>query len=316
MKHFLFVLASILSIHLTAQDQAFRHPDGQFFSINGAKLWIEQKGTGEPLILISGGPGGSHLGMHSFDTLADACKLIYFDAYGRGRSDQARDPKEYTLARDIEDIEGIRIALKLDKLSILGHSYGGLVAQGYALKYPEHVSKLILVSTFHSFVMWQENDDNTNREIQENYPEVWDTLMILRDQGIISSDPIHQAIYSRVPYGFLYAYNPDYFRKGLDPGYPNKFNPTVYYQMVGKDGDFIVGSDIATFDFRKELKNLTMPVLILAGRYDRVAVPKLQVQYKRFCPQANFVMFERSGHNPQKEEPAKFHDIVKEFISK
>jgi proline iminopeptidase len=140
--------------------------------------------------------------------------------------------------------------------------------------------------------------------------------MILRNQGFVSSDSIHQAIYGRVPYGFLYAYNPDYFLKNLDPDYPNRFNYDLYYQMVGKDGDFIVGSDIGSFDYRKQLKNLSMPVLIMAGRFDRVGVPKFEIQYKRFCPQAKFVMFERSGHNPQKEEPAKLHAIVKEFMGK
>lgn len=316
MKQFLVAFVSLLSLHVFAQSKDFHHPDGQYYTINSAKIWVEQKGTGEPMVLISGGPGGSHTGMHSFDTLSNVCKLIFFDAFGRGKSDQAKDVKEYSLARDIEDLEGLRKALKVEKIAVLGHSYGGVVAQGYALKYPEHTSKLILVSTLHSFVMWQENDDNSNREIQENYPEVWDTLMVLRNQGFVSSDSIHQAIYGRVPYGFLYAYNPDYFLKNLDPNYPNRFNYNLYYQMVGKDGDFIVGSDIGSFDYRKQLKNLSMPVLIMAGRFDRVGVPKFEIQYKKFCPQAKFVMFERSGHNPQKEEPAKLHAIVKEFMGK
>ena len=86
--------------------------------------------------------------------------------------------------------------------------------------------------------------------------------------------------------------------------------------MVGKDGDFIVGSDIGNFDFRKQLKDLKMPVLILAGRYDRVAVPWMQVKYKQYCPQAKFVMFERSGHNPQVEEKAKDFEEIKAFLKK
>jgi proline iminopeptidase len=93
-------------------------------------------------------------------------------------------------------------------------------------------------------------------------------------------------------------------------------NTALYYQMVGKDGDFIVGSDIGNFDFRKELKNLKMPILITAGRYDRVAVPKQQLLYREYCPQAEFVLFERSGHNPQVEEKGKLHDVVKDFMMK
>ncbi len=112
---------------------------------------------------------------------------------------------------DIEDIEGLRKALGFEKWNVLGHSYGGVVAQGYALKYPEHVSHLILANTFHSYIMWQANDDNSNHEIKTNYPEVWDSLMIIREKGAVSSDPAHQELYSKVPYGFLYAYNPNNF---------------------------------------------------------------------------------------------------------
>ena len=140
--------------------------------------------------------------------------------------------------------------------------------------------------------------------------------MKLREQGAVSSDPIHQEIYGRVPYGFLYAYNPDNFRgRGGNP-YPNSMNTELYYQMVGKDGDFIVGNDIGTFDYRKQLKDLKMPILIIGGRYDRVAVPMMMVKYKEYCPQAKFVMFEHSGHNPQIEEPAAEFKIIREFLSK
>jgi proline iminopeptidase len=315
MKHCILAVFSFITLCAAAQDKKFQHPEGEFLTVNKSKLWIEQEGKGDPIILISGGPGGAHVGMHSFDTLAQCSRLIFVDGFGRGKSDVAKDAKEYTLDRDIEDIEGIRKALKLETISVLGHSYGGLVAQGYALRYPSHVKKLILASTFHSFVMWQENDDNSNREIKENYPEVWDTLCKIRDKGYISSDTLHQTIYGKVPYGFLYAYNPDNFLRGRDPGYPNSFNTALYYQMVGKDGDFIVGSDIGNFDFRKDLKKLTMPVLIVAGRYDRVAVPKMELLYKDYCPQAKFVMFERSGHNPQVEEKGKLFDLIKEFMS-
>ena len=74
--------------------------------------------------------------------------------------------------------------------------------------------------------------------------------------------------------------------------------------------------DIGNFDFRKQLKDLQMPILIIAGRYDRVAVPWMQVKYKDYCPQAQFVMFEHSGHNPQVEEPQKEFKLIDEFLGK
>lgn len=320
MKKILFFVA-LCSLQLLLKAQTFpsSFTDGKYIIVNGAKLWVVTVGKGSPLVLIPGGPGGSHPGLRRFDSLASNHTLIYFDAFGRGKSDTAKDVKEYTLERDIEDLEGLRIALHYEKWSVLGHSYGGLVAQGYALKYPGHVSHLILANTFHSFIMWQENDDNSNHEIKENYPEVWEELMKIREAGAVSSDQKHQDIYSKVPYGFLYAYNPENFvnrSSARTQPYPNAFNAKLYYQMVGKDGDFIVGNDIGNFDFRKELKKLTMPVLIYGGRYDRVAVPKMMVKYKEYCPQATFIMFERSGHNPQVEEPGNLFPVLRDFLSR
>jgi proline iminopeptidase len=319
MKNIYLLLTGLL---LTLTTLAQQKPvdswtDGKYITVNGAKLWVVTVGEGDPIIFIAGGPGGAHVGLRSFDALAEKHhQLIYFDAFGRGKSDTAKVVSEYTLERDIDDIEGLRKALHLDKITVLGHSYGGVVAQGYAIKYPNHLSHLILADTFHSFVMWQENDDNSNREIKTNYPEVWKELSELREQGAVSSDAKHQDVYGRVPYGFLYAYNPSKFEGRGKKAYPNSMNSKLYYQMVGKDGDFIVGSDIGTFDYRKQLKNLKMPVLIIGGRYDRVAVPWMMVKYKEYCPQAEFVIFEKSGHNPQVEEPEKEFPVINSFLAK
>jgi proline iminopeptidase len=309
---FLFLLILSVTIYGQFPDS---ETDGKYIEVNGAKLWTVSFGEGNPLFFIAGGPGNNHYGLRRFDSLSTTNTLVYYDAFGRGKSDTAKVVTEYSLERDIEDLEGLRKAMGFDKINILGHSYGGVVAQGYAIKYPENVSHLILANTFYSYLMWQENCDNSNHEIEENYPEVWEELMKVRMQGAVSSDPIHYEIYGRVPYGFLYAYNPENFKPSGRKPYPNPLNRKLYYQMVGRDGDFELTSDIGTFDYRKQLKDLKMPILIYGGRYDRVAVPRMMVEYKIYCPQAEFVMFEYSGHNPQVEEPSKLFALIREFLS-
>ena len=294
-----------------ALDQASAaHPPGDYVTVNGAKLWVESEGKGPPILLIAGGPGMSHGYFHPFFSAMSATnRVIYFDAFGRGKSDRARDPKEYTFERDVEDIEALRVAMGLGKIIVFGHSYGGMVAQAYALRYPESVSKLVLSCTLFSGEMWQANNDNCNREIQNQYPDVWKDIEALRAAGMPSSAPKHQAAYGRVPIDLFYFYNGANGRRvSFDT------NPDVYYTIAGKDADFLIGGDAAKLDFRTELKRLRMPVLVMAGRYDRVALPRYSVQFKRFAPGAQFVMFEHSGHFPFVEEStatfAKLHSFL------
>src|ERR1700683_2683612 len=124
MTRVIFYLFLFSTTALFAQNITFQHPPGHYVKVNGANLWIETVGKGDPLFLISGGPGGAHVGLHNFDSLQDVCTLVYIDNFGRGKSDTAKNVSEYTLSRDVEDIEGIRKALGYEKINVLGHSYG------------------------------------------------------------------------------------------------------------------------------------------------------------------------------------------------
>lgn len=99
------------------------------------------------LFLIHGGPGGNHIHF-KYDSikLQDYAQLVFIDQRGCGWSKKT-NRSHYTLANNIADIEALRKYLGLKRISILGVSYGGMVAQGYAIKYAKNVEKLILVST-------------------------------------------------------------------------------------------------------------------------------------------------------------------------
>ncbi len=297
----------------TIMAQGARDTESAYAWVDGAHLWFQIKGHGDPVVVIAGGPGDSHIYLTPwFNELARHFKLIYYDAIGRGKSDRVKDLNEYSFERDVRDLDGLRKDLGIDKWSVIGHSYGGMVAQAYALKYPNAVDKLVLSNTFYDGEMWQENDDNSNYEIRNQYPGLWAKLMKLRDSGYVSSSPECQKLYGEVPAGLLYYYDAGNAEKVRRDSL--SFNPQVYYQIVGSDGDFLIGGDIAKLDFRTELKNLKMPVLIMAGRFDRVAVPRFSEKFREYCPQARFVMFERSGHLPFIEETKEYFKVVEEFL--
>ncbi len=290
-----------------------KHPPGAYVQVNGAKLWYESEGTGEPLVLISGGPGAPHNVFHPwFSALTGRYRVIYFDAFGRGKSDRAKSPAEYTFDRDVEDLEGLRQALALDKMAVLGFSYGGMVAQAYALRHPGRVSRLILADTLYSGAMWQESNRNFLAAVQNQFPEVWAKLEQLRSKGLRSSAKEHYEAMFGVPWGLAYFHDASLAERL--PAETFDLNPDVYYAIAGQDADFIIGGDIARLDFRAQLTNLPMPVLILTGRYDRFVFPRLAVLFKNYAPQARFVMLEHAGHFSFIEERDGFFGAVREFL--
>jgi proline iminopeptidase len=85
--------------------------------------------------------------------------------------------------------------------------------------------------------------------------------------------------------------------------------------MAGKDADFAVKGELARFDVRPQLKKIEIPMLVLAGRFDRMVPPKVTVQYKNLAPQAKFIMFEKSGHFPFIEENEKTLTALRAFLA-
>ena len=291
-----------------------RHPEGRLIEVNDTRLWVEEEGAGEPLLLLAGGPASSHLVFHPhFSALADRYRVIYLDYRGRGRSAAVADPREVTFATDVADVAALIDALGVGSVHLYGFSYGGLIAQSLALDHPHLVRRLVLANTLHSPEMWQKNHENINREIELQYPEVWEQILALRATGVRSTDAAVQRLY-QVHSKLVRFYNPDH--AAMLRTEPGARNAELYPVFVGDDVEFFIGGEVARLpDFRPRLKELRMPVLILAGRYDRALYPKYQYEFTRFAPQAEFVWMERSGTFSHVEEADAVMELVHGFLS-
>ncbi|GAF79104.1 unnamed protein product, partial [marine sediment metagenome] len=116
-----------------------------YADVKNGKLYYEEEGKGIPIVLINGGPGGTHHSFHPyFSQLKDVARVIYYDQRGTGKSSKDDTGKTYTIKQAVEDLESLRKALKIDKWAVLGWSYGGLLAQCYALTYPNRCTAIIL----------------------------------------------------------------------------------------------------------------------------------------------------------------------------
>jgi proline iminopeptidase len=289
------------------------HAPGRHVAVRGTRLWVEEEGTGGPVLLLAGGPASSHVVFHpAFGPLAETHRVIYLDYRGRGRSDPIEDPASITFAGDVADVAELIRALGLGPVSVYGFSYGGMVAQGLALDHPELVSRLMLANTVHSPEMWQRNHENINRELELQYPEVWDQIRVFRAQGVPSTHPRVQQLYA-VHSRLCRFYNPDNAAKV--PSEPGSKNAALYPVFAGEDVEFFIGGEVARLpDFRPRLHELRMPVMILAGRYDRALYPKYQLEFKRCAPQAAFHWMERSGTFSHIEEPEAVLSLIRDFF--
>ena len=266
------------------------------------------------MLLLAGGPANSHLTFHpAFSALADDYEVLYVDYRGRGRSDPVADYRTITFEQDVADVEALREALGLERMHLYGFSYGGMVAQAYALARPDRVVSLVLANTVHSPEMWQKNHENINREIANQFPEVWEEILRLRAAGVRSTAPDVQALY-KVHGPLVRFYNPDNAAKLLSE--PGSRNMELYTVFAGDDIEFFIGGEVARLpDFRPRLAELVMPVLVIAGRYDRALYPAYQREFARYAPKAELVTMERSGSFAHIEEPEALMALVRRFLT-
>ena len=310
----LFSLIVLINLNAQVDPTIFEKFESKFITIDGYKINIEVKGSGDPIFFLPGGPGNSHDYMQgAFGHYYKTNTVVFFDFLGRGKSDNAKNKSEYSVENDTDLIEKIRKHLGYQKISIVGHSYGTVPAQNYAIKYPENTLKLVLIAGFHSGLMWQANCDSYNQYAKKHFPEKWVKVDSLRNLGYVSSDAELMKVYGSFPTKYIYYHNTKIKGNSPKENYRN-WNNDVYSQIVGRDGDFEVSGDMIDIDFRRKLKDIKVATLITAGRYDGVSTPEFNIQYKTFMPQATFEMFEQSGHNPYLEEPEKFYKLFEKFM--
>ena len=152
-------------------------------SLDDGRLFYEVVGTGDPIIVVHGGPGLDHNYLRpGLDVLATSHALIYYDQRGTGRSDFPLDSASINLAAFVSDIDALRQVMGYDKVTVLGHSFGGLIAMAYAIAHPDNVTALILMDTAEPGKRWQ--DEAARRQKAARTPE--DSTQLA---GLMASKP-------------------------------------------------------------------------------------------------------------------------------
>lgn len=251
--------------------------------------------------MLHGGPGGDHLRykQHSLE-LQDAAQLVFIDHRGCGRSNKSHE-KEYTLENNIEDIEALRKHLGLPHISILGTSYGGVVAQGYAIRYPKNVDKLILAATAPSFRFIEEakiflKKNGTPRQIKM-CEKLWNANFknpteVTEFFGVM--DPLYSTKAKQKKASVFGKSQTQWSYEALNKGF----------------GDFL-----KHYDFIKQLKKISSDTLVLAGEKDWICSPQQSKIIASQIPNAKIKIFKNASHAIAVDQHVKYIKIIKKFLT-
>jgi len=272
--------------------------------IGSCELYVETEGVGTPLVLLHGGPGSTHHEFHPyFSRAVDFAQVIYYDQRGCGFSDYEKNGG-YSLAQAVEDLEKLRNRLHIERWVILGHSYGGLLAQCYAVKYPEPVIGLVLVSAKPGMNTGL-GESRQGEFISEQESQKIFQLKMKYFSGQIS---MQQLIYN----AFL---NGDWKRQHFyKPSREEIARAALYNWMHDEGFNDIMNRSAGDIDLTGAFENCPIPTLIIEGKWDLTWGNEKAKIFSNNHSNARLVMFEHSGHSPFRDEPDKFFQTLKEFI--
>jgi len=312
------VFAAALVAPASAQFLIYPQQEG-YIDAHGVLIYYTTLGAGSPLVVVHGGPGASHdYFLPWLLPLARTHRLIFIDERGSGRSERLQDTSRYTIEAMVEDVEDVRVALHLGKISLLGHSCGGVLAQAYALKYQQNLSHLILNSTFAST---REMNETLAREKAQMPPAKLARLNELEKAGLFGKGEAWE--HGRYPaeYGAL-AWGPGYFPflsgarpdSTYDPVSGNApTNWELYREMWGSHGEFIIDGNLKSVEYLDRLSSLHVPTLVLVGDHDECA-PSLSKEMHEKIPGSTLVVLPNSGHMNFVDQPELWRKAVNDFL--
>jgi proline iminopeptidase len=299
--------------------KVFRLSEG-FVDADGALIYFKSLGEGPPLVVVHGGPGASHdYFLPYLLPLARHHRVVFIDERGSGRSQKLEDARLYTVENMVEDVEAVRRALHLGRPALLGHSYGGVLAQAYALKYPNNLSKLILGSTFSS----TKEMNQVFVRMREKMPEALKSrIEKMEKDGLYAHGKDYEknrytgdymtAAWGEAYFPYLYQRRPD---PNFDPIAAGNISWDLYREMWGSHGEFVIDGNLTSAEYTDRLSSIRIPTLILVGDHDECDPAQSRVMQEKIAG-SKLVVFPQSGHMTFVDQPEMFVRTVEDFLKK
>jgi proline iminopeptidase len=276
-----------------------------FLEINGTSLFFKTMGSGDPIVVLHGGPGFDHRQFLPYIWgLAENHKVILFDQRGTGLSSGPIDPTSISIDSFIADIEGIREAFGIDRMNLLGHSWGGILAMHYGIRHPEKLKTLVLCSTAASFESFAEM-----RATYEANRAPEDAALL---EEIYSSDSFKNGDPDAVE-RFWRVYFKPYF---ADQELASKLD-LQFTENTIKHGNEVAGlilQSIGDFDLHRDLRVIQCPTLIIHGDADPMPFKYAEMIHESIDG-SELVKVEGAGHWLFVDATDTFTSTVLDFLA-
>jgi proline iminopeptidase len=273
-------------------------------SVNSANLYYKIMGEGEPIVVLHGGPGFDHVHMFPISELANDYKVIFYDQRATGNSTGSVDANSITVDNFVEDLEGLRKELNLEKMVVLGHSWGAGLAMFYSIKYPDNLNKLILLgcggASTEYFGQYFENlQRNTSSEDRLALKQI-EQSEAFKNKEIEAFEQYH-----RIGAKALFH------DKSLADRLNLTFSKNTPRNQAGV-AKFLI-EDLGDFDIYGELSVIKCPTLIVHGDSDPFPA---EAPYKlhKHIPQSKLVFLRNTGHFILHESPDQLFPIIRDFL--
>lgn len=278
-----------------------------FTTADGRKLTYRKLGHGPLLVCHPGGPGFSSTYFGDLAALWEQFTLVMLNPRGTGGSDRPKDPGAYRIDDYVFDLEELRAHLGQERMLLLGHSHGGMVAQAYAAAFPGRVRRLVLASTLARFASEQEGAMQAGMEKRSNEPWYADAVAALEEEqaGKFSSDEEMAAL--------VFRELPMYFAHfgAAEAGYLD----TLKSELPNADALKLFNKEIFyTFDLRSRLASITAKTLVITGDDDFITGPVCAQEICAGIKDARMAVIGDAGHMLFVEQPQAFHDEVADFL--
>lgn len=314
MKSKLLILI-IMTAHLSScrlnDDHSAPQIKEGYVEVTGGKIWYRIVGaekTGIPLLTLHGGPGAPHDYLEPMEALADERPVIFYDQLGCGFSDRPSDTNLWTVERFVDELSMLRAALKLEKVHIMGQSWGTMLAVEYLIrKNPENVKSLVLSGPYLSTALWVADQRNWISQLPES---VQDTIAKYEASGDFSSPSYQDAM--------MHFYSKHLCR--IDP-WPDCLNRAMekmgfeVYEYMWGPSEFSMTGTLRNADLTDQLQHIQVPVLFTCGEFDE-ATPETTQYFTSKIEKAEMHVLIGASHSHQVEKPDEYIQVLREFLRK